>query len=65
MEQASFNFMAAVTICSDFGAPQNKGYAKDCSNYCKIPFILNPSKVMLQSLQARLQQYVNCEIPDV
>ena len=57
--------MAAVTICSDFGAPQNKGYAKDCSNYCKIPFILNPSKVMLQSLQARLQQYVNCEIPDV
>ena len=56
--------MAAAIICSDFGAPQNKGYAKECSNYCKIPFILNPCKVMFKSRQARLQQF-NCEIPDV
>ena len=100
--------MAAVTICSDFGAPQNKvelfqilkdgavkvlhsicqqiwnvqpwpqdwkrsvfipipkkGNAKECSNYCTIVLISHTSIVMLKILQARLQQYVNCELPDV
>ena len=42
-----------------------KGNAKECSNYCKILLISNTSKVMLKILQARLQQYVNCELPDV
>ena len=42
-----------------------KGNAKECSNYCKIVFISQASKVMLKSLQTRLQQYVNHELPDV
>ena len=42
-----------------------KGNAKECSNYHTITLISNASKVMLKILQARLQQYVNCEIPDV
>ena len=42
-----------------------KGNAKECSNYHIIALISNASKVMLKILQARLQQYVNCELPDV
>ena len=42
-----------------------KGNAKECSNYRTTAFISHASKVMLKILQARLQQYVNCEIPDV
>ena len=42
-----------------------KGYAKECSNYRTITLISHASKVMLKILQARLQQYVNHEIPDV
>ena len=42
-----------------------KGSAKECSNYCTIALISHASKVMLKILQARLQQYVNCEPPDV
>ena len=42
-----------------------KGNAKDCSNYCTIAFISHTSKVILKLLQARLQQYVNRELPDV
>ena len=42
-----------------------KGYAKECSNYCTIALISHASKVMLKILQARFQQYVNCELPDV
>ena len=42
-----------------------KGNAKGCSNYCTIALISHASKVMLKILQARLQQYVNCELPDV
>ena len=41
------------------------GNAKECSNYCTIALISHASKVMLKILQARLQQYVNCECPDV
>ena len=43
----------------------NKGNAKECSNYHTIALISHPSKVMLKILQGRLQQYVNCELPDV
>ena len=42
-----------------------KGNAKECSNYCIIALISHTSKVMLKILQARLQQYVNRELPDV
>ena len=42
-----------------------KGNAKECSNYCTIALISHATKVMLKILQARLQQYVNCELPDV
>ena len=42
-----------------------KGNAKECSNYHKIALISHTSKVMLKILQARLQQYINHEIPDV
>ena len=43
----------------------NKGNAKECSNYCTIALISHASKVMLKLLQARLQKYVNLELPDV
>ena len=42
-----------------------KGNAKECSNYCTIAFISRASKVMLKILQARLQQFVSPELPDV
>ena len=38
---------------------------KECSNYHTIALVSHASKVMLKILQARLQQYVNCELPDV
>ena len=42
-----------------------KGNAKECSNYHTTALISHASKLMLKILQARLQQYVNCELPDV
>ena len=42
-----------------------KGNAKECSDYRTIALISHTSKVMLKILQARLQQYVNCELEDV
>ena len=42
-----------------------KGNSKECSNYCTIALILHASKIMLKILQARLQQCVNHELPDV
>ena len=42
-----------------------KGNAKECSNYCTIPLISQASKIMLKILQARLQQYMHHELPDV
>ena len=44
--------------------PKN-GNAKECWNYRTIAVISNASKVILKILQARLKQYVNCELPDV
>ena len=41
-----------------------KGNAKECSNYRTIAHISDVSKVVLKILQARLQQYVTCELPD-
>ena len=42
-----------------------KGNTEECSNYCTIALISHTCKVMLKILQARLQQYVNCDLPDV
>ena len=42
-----------------------KGNAKECSNYSTIALISHASKVMLKILQARLQQYMNHELPDI
>ena len=42
-----------------------KGNAKECSDYCTVALISHASKVMLKILQARLQQYVNQELPDI
>ena len=42
-----------------------KTHAKECLNYCTIALISHASRVMHKILQARLQQYVNCELPDV
>ena len=42
-----------------------KGNAKECSNYCTIALISHASKAMLKILQAKLQQYMNRELPDV
>ena len=42
-----------------------KGNAKECSNYHTTALILHTSNVMLKILQARLQKYMNCELPDI
>ena len=53
-------------VCSVHAIPiPKKVSAKECSNYHTIALILHASKVMLKILQARLQQYVNRELPDV
>ena len=44
--------------------PKN-GHAKEYSNYCTIAMISHASKVMLKILQAKLQEYMNQELPDV
>ena len=48
-----------------FHSNPKKGNAKECSNYRTIALISHASKVMLKILQARLQQYVNHDLPEV
>ena len=48
-----------------FHSNPKKGNAKECSNYCTIALISYASKEMLKILQARLQWYMNHELPDV
>ena len=48
-----------------FHSIPKKDNAKECSNYCIIALTSHTSKVMLKMIQARLQQYMNCECPDV
>ena len=48
-----------------FQSQRKKGNAKDCSNYPTVALTSHVSKVMLKILQARLQQYMNRELPDV
>ena len=48
-----------------FHSNSKERQCQKCSNYCTITLISHTSKVMLKILQVRLQQYVNCELPDV
>ena len=48
-----------------FHSSPKEGNAKECANYHTITLISYTSKVMFKILQARLQQYVNCELPNV
>ena len=48
-----------------FHSNPKKGNAKECSNYCTIMLILQAIMIMLKILQARLQQYVNRELPRI
>ena len=48
-----------------FHSNPKESNAKECTNYCTIALISHASKVMLKILQARFQQYVNLELPDV
>ena len=58
--------VATGLVKSSFHSPiPKKGNAKECSNYHTIALISHASKFMLKILQARLQQYVNHELPDV
>ena len=50
---------------SVFNPIPKKGNAKECSNYRTLALISHASKVMLKILQARLQQYMNCALPDI
>ena len=48
-----------------FHSNPKEGNAKECSNYHTIELFSHTSKVMLEIVQARFQQYVNCELPDI
>ena len=50
---------------SVFNPVPKKCNAKECSNYCTVALISHASKVLLKIVQARLQQYMNHELPDV
>ena len=58
-------YILFVLVRSVFIPIPKKGNAKECSNYCTTALISHTSKVMLKIRQARLQQYVNRELPDV
>ena len=57
-------FFTLTSIMRIFKLP-NAQTAKECSNYCMIALISHDSKVMLKIIQASLQQYMNCEPPEV
>ena len=50
---------------SVFSPIPKKGNVKECSSYCTIALISHTRKLMLKILQARLQQYMNCELPGI
>ena len=65
METVSKDTLILFLFWSVFIPIPKKGNAKECLNYCTIALISHTSKVMLKNLQARLQQYMNHEFPDV
>ena len=62
---ANLENSAVATRQISFHSIPKKGNAKECSSFHTIALISHASKVMLKILQARLQQHVNCELPDV
>ena len=60
-----FCYSFAFSMIQQILTIPKQGNAKECSNYHTIALISHASKVMLKILQARLQQYVSCELPDV
>ena len=62
---ANLENSAVATGMKSFHSKPKEGNAKECSNYRTIALISHANKVMLKILQARLQQYVNRELPDV
>ena len=62
---ANLENSAVATGLSVFIPIPKKGNAKECSNYCTIALISYTGKIMLKILQARLQKYMNHELPDV
>ena len=62
---ANLEYSAVATGKCQFSFQSQRKAAKECSNYCTIALISHASKVMLKILQGMLQQYVNCELPDV
>ena len=64
---ANLENSAVVTVLEkvSFHSDPKESNAKECSNYCTIALISHTSKVMLKILQARLQQYMNHELPNV
>ena len=63
---ANLENLAVATVMEkvSFHSIPKKGITKECSNYCTIALISHASKEMLTVLQARLQLYMNCELPD-
>ena len=59
---SKFGKLSSATGLEKVSFPSNP---KECSNHCTIALISHASKVMLKILQARLQQYVNCKLPNV
>jgi len=63
---ANFGNSAVATGVEKVFIPvPKKGNTKECSNYCTIVLISHVSKIMLKILQARLQQYMKQELPDI
>ena len=62
---ANLENSAVATGMKSFHSKPKEGNAKECSNYRTIALISHASKVMLKVFQARFQQYVNGETPDV
>ena len=60
---ANLENSAAATGLEKVSFHSKKGNTKECSNYHTIALISHTSKIMLKILQARLQQYINCELP--
>ena len=63
VERYSYEMLSCFWLRSVLISIPKKGNAKKCSNYHTIALISHASKVMLKILQARLQQYVNRELP--
>ena len=65
---AAFNISANLENSAVVTGLENVSFhcnAKECSNYCTIAFVSHASKVMFKIFQARLQQYLNRELPDI